>query len=106
LRAATGPLTTLEKVNLALAMTWAAGFVDLVGYVSLYGLYTSQMTGNAVAMARHVSQLEWAGVVRRGWPIVTFVFGLMLGALISLDSGPPSLANTLSASVFRTTAPW
>jgi uncharacterized membrane protein YoaK (UPF0700 family) len=29
------PLTTLEKVNLALAMTWAAGFVDAVGYLTL-----------------------------------------------------------------------
>ncbi len=77
-----GPLTNLEKVNLAYAMTWAAGFIDLVGYVSLYGLYTSHMTGNTVAMARHVSELDWVGVVRRGWPIVTFVFGLMLGAFI------------------------
>jgi len=63
-------------------MTWAAGFVDLVGYVSLYGLYTSHMTGNTVAMARHISELQWSGVVRRGWPILAFVFGLMLGALI------------------------
>ena len=77
-----GPLTTLEKVNIGLAMTWAAGFVDLVGYVSLYGLYTSHMTGNTVAMARHISELQWSGVVRRGWPILMFVFGLMLGALI------------------------
>jgi len=79
---AVGPLTTFEKVNLAFAMTWAAGFVDLVGYVSLYGLYTSHMTGNTVSMARHVSELDWFGVVRRGWPIVAFVFGLMLGAVI------------------------
>jgi len=82
LRHEPGPLTNLEKVNLAYAMTWAAGFIDLVGYVSLYGLYTSHMTGNTVAMARHVSELDWVGVVRRGWPIVTFVFGLMLGAFI------------------------
>jgi uncharacterized membrane protein YoaK (UPF0700 family) len=82
LRHPVGPLTTIEKVNLALAMTWAAGFVDLVGYVSLYGLYTSHMTGNTVSMARHISELDWTGVVRRGWPIVTFVFGLMLGAFI------------------------
>jgi len=82
LRDAVGPLTTIEKVNLALAMTWAAGFVDLVGYVSLYGLYTSHMTGNTVSMARHISELDWPGVVRRGWPIVTFIFGLMLGAFI------------------------
>jgi len=77
-----GPLTTFEKVNLALAMTWAAGFVDLVGYISLYGLYTSNMTGNTVSMGRHISELQWSGVVRRGWPILTFVFGLMLGAFI------------------------
>ncbi len=82
MRSPVGPLTTLEKVNLALAMTWAAGFVDLVGYVSLYGLYTSHMTGNTVSMARHIAELDWAGVVRRGWPIVAFVFGLMLGAFI------------------------
>jgi uncharacterized membrane protein YoaK (UPF0700 family) len=72
----------VEKVNLALAMTWAAGFVDLVGYFSLYGTYTANMTGNTVAMARHLSELEWAGVVRRGWPILTFVSGLILGAFI------------------------
>jgi uncharacterized membrane protein YoaK (UPF0700 family) len=72
----------VEKVNLAFAMTWAAGFVDLVGYFSLYGIYTANMTGNTVAMARHLSLLDWAGVVRRGWPILTFVFGLILGAFI------------------------
>ena len=82
MRKPAGPLTTLEKVNISLAMTWAAGFVDLVGYVSLYGLYTSHMTGNTVAMARHISELQWSGVVRRGWPILMFVFGLMLGAVI------------------------
>jgi uncharacterized membrane protein YoaK (UPF0700 family) len=82
LRNAVGPLTTLEKVILAFAMTWAAGFVDLVGYVSLYGVFTSHMTGNTVSLARHMSELDWPGVVRLGWPILTFVFGLMLGAFI------------------------
>ena len=77
-----GPLTTLEKFNLALVLTWAAGFIDLVGYISLYGLYTSHMTGNTVAMAHHISELQWSGVVRRGWPILTFIFGLILGAFI------------------------
>lgn len=82
MRSAAGPLTNLEKVNLAFAMTWAAGFVDLVGFVSLYGLYTSHMTGNTVRMAREISLLDWPGVVRHGWPIATFIFGLMLGAFI------------------------
>ncbi len=63
-------------------MTWTAGFIDLVGYISLYGLYTSHMSGNTVAMARHISQFDWLGFVRHGWPIATFVFGLILGAFI------------------------
>lgn len=76
------PLTTSEKVILALLMTWAGGFVDIVGYLALYGLYTAHMTGETVAMARHLSRVQWYGVVRRGWPILTFVFGLLLGAFI------------------------
>jgi uncharacterized membrane protein YoaK (UPF0700 family) len=77
-----GPLTTLERVYIASAMTWAAGFIDLVGFVSLYGIYTAHMSGNTVAMARHFAKLHWFGVVRDGWPIVTFLFGLVLGAFI------------------------
>ena len=76
------PLTVFEKVTIALLMTWAAGFIDIVGYLSLFGLYVSHMSGNTVAMARHVSQYDWTGFVRHGWPIVTFVFGLILGAII------------------------
>ena len=33
-------------------------------------------------MARHLAEMQWTGVVRRGWPILTFIFGLMLGAFI------------------------
>jgi hypothetical protein len=65
LRNPAGPLTAVERVYLAFAMTWAAGFVDLVGFVSLYGLYTSHMSGNTVAMARHISELDWLCAVRR-----------------------------------------
>jgi uncharacterized membrane protein YoaK (UPF0700 family) len=82
LRSAAGPLTAVERIAIALLMTWAAGFIDLAGYISLYGLFISHMSGNTVAMARHISRLEWIGFVRHGWPIATFVFGLLLGAFI------------------------
>src|SRR5271157_4481381 len=82
LRSAAGPPAPLENVAAALLMTWTAGFVDIVGFVSLYGLYVSHMSGNTVAMARHISRIQWIGIVRHGWPIATFIFGLMLGAFI------------------------
>ncbi len=81
-RSAPTPLTTSEKIAIALLMTWTAGFVDLIGFISLYGLYVSHMSGNTVAMARHISRHEWIGFVRRGWPIITFIFGLILGSFI------------------------
>ena len=61
-----GPLTSLERVTIALLMTWTAGFVDIVGYVSLYGLYVSHMSGNTVAMAHHIAQIDWIGI-RAAW---------------------------------------
>ncbi|MGH7931837.1 MAG: YoaK family protein [Candidatus Binataceae bacterium] len=76
-------LTVLQKVWIALILTWAAGFVDLVGYISLYGIYVAHMTGNTVSLARHVSREEWSGCARRGWPIATFIFGLVLGAVVA-----------------------
>src|SRR5208283_2673824 len=76
------PAGSFEKVAIAILMTWTAGFIDLVGFISLYGLYVSHMSGNTVAMARHISQLDWVGFVRHAWPIATFIFGLILGAFI------------------------
>ncbi len=82
IRSAIGSSGSFEKVAIAILMTWTAGFIDLVGFVSLYGLYVSHMSGNTVAMARHISQLDWIGFVRHAWPIATFIFGLILGAFI------------------------
>ena len=82
MRSANATLTTQEAVTIALLMTWSAGFIDIVGYLSLFGLYTAHMSGNTIAMARHIVQHKWWGFARGGWPIATFVFGLVLGSFI------------------------
>jgi uncharacterized membrane protein YoaK (UPF0700 family) len=82
LRPAT-PLDLIQKVWIALFLTWAAGFVDLVGYITLYRIYVAHMSGNTVSLARHLSRMEWTGCARRGWPILCFVFGLLLGAVVA-----------------------
>ncbi|HLI82156.1 MAG TPA: YoaK family protein [Candidatus Binataceae bacterium] len=76
------PLAQSEKVTIAILMTWAAGFIDVVGYLSLFGLYTANMSGNTVAMARHIALQQWWGFARGGWPVATFVFGLILGSFL------------------------
>ncbi len=59
-----------------------AGFVDVFGYVFIYGIYVAHMSGNTVATARHLVDLQFYGLLRHSWPIVTFVIGLMIGAFI------------------------
>jgi uncharacterized membrane protein YoaK (UPF0700 family) len=74
------PLSGLQKASIAAMMTWAAGFIDLIGYLTLYAIYTAHMSGDTVAMGRHLADLQWYGFARRGWTIATFVFGLLVGA--------------------------
>jgi uncharacterized membrane protein YoaK (UPF0700 family) len=76
------PFGVLQKASVAILLTWVAGFVDIIGYFYLYGVYTAHMSGNTVAMARHLSQSQLIGVARNGWPIATFVIGLIIGAIV------------------------
>jgi uncharacterized membrane protein YoaK (UPF0700 family) len=77
-----GPFGALQKTPVALILTTVAGFIDVFGYVFIYGVYVAHMTGNTVATARHLVDLQFYGLLRHSWPIVTFVIGLLIGAFI------------------------
>ena len=40
----------------ALALTWIAGFVDMVGYLVLYRVFVANMTGNTIALGQIIAQ--------------------------------------------------
>ena len=63
---------------LALSLTWVAGFVDAVGYLTLYRVFTANMSGNSVAMGLHAAGGQWRRAAHRGFPILMFVAGLVL----------------------------
>jgi uncharacterized membrane protein YoaK (UPF0700 family) len=67
---------------LALALTWAAGGIDAIGYLTLLYIYTANMSGNSVALGIHTAQGVWVGVARRAYPVGTFFCGLVLGGAI------------------------
>ncbi|MGH9406271.1 MAG: YoaK family protein [Terriglobia bacterium] len=77
------PVPAKVKGWLAIALTWNAGFVDAVGYLVLLNIYTAHMSGNSVALGISLSQLNWARVAEKGWPIVGFIGGLILCSLIN-----------------------
>lgn len=67
---------------MALAVTWAAGFVDTLGFLTLSHILAANMSGNTVRVGIHSAHLQWAEVFRRGWPVLMFIAGLILSAAV------------------------
>jgi uncharacterized membrane protein YoaK (UPF0700 family) len=67
---------------LAAFLTWMAGFVDAVGYLSLGQIYTANMSGNSVAIGIHAFSGEWTEAFRRLLPVVAYFAGLLFCRLL------------------------
>lgn len=74
------PLSARIKTLLALALAWAAAFVDVMGWLVIYHVYTSHMTGNTAALGIALADHNWTQALHHAWPILPFVLGLLLGA--------------------------
>lgn len=68
---------------LALALAGVAGSVDGIGYLLLYHVFTSHMSGNTVAMTMHVAGGNWPEAWRRFQPIVAFFCGIVAGLALT-----------------------
>jgi uncharacterized membrane protein YoaK (UPF0700 family) len=85
-------------VWVALALTWIAGFVDVVGYIVLYRVFVANMTGNTIALGRGLVEGDWGLFLRRGFAIPMFVLGLIVSRLsLSLagEKSAPRAAGVL-----------
>jgi uncharacterized membrane protein YoaK (UPF0700 family) len=73
------PTTQLQIIWLGGALTWTAGFVDAVGYLTLREIYVANMSGDTVALAIHLSKHDLAQAWVHACPILAFVPGLVAG---------------------------
>lgn len=64
-------------IVIAVLLTWTAGFVDAVGFISLGHIYTANMSGNSVAVGIQWADQNWPEMFRRVWPVITYVIGLL-----------------------------
>lgn len=71
---------------LAAQLTAVAGFVDAVGYVVLAHVFVANMSGNSIAVGLNAVDSRWRMVVHRGYPILLFMAGLLIGG--ALAEGP------------------
>jgi uncharacterized membrane protein YoaK (UPF0700 family) len=90
-----------DKMPLLVAafLTWIAGFVDAVGYISLGRIYTANMSGNSVAIGIQISGQNWFDMFRRIWPVITYVVGLLLCRIL-LEFGARERIRSLASVVF------
>lgn len=84
-----------ERVGLALVLAGVGGFVDAVGYVVLFHLFTAHMSGNTAALGVAVGQSDWRSAFHHAFPIPVFVSGVAVGAAVA-----ESLARRRVRAVF------
>jgi uncharacterized membrane protein YoaK (UPF0700 family) len=73
---------TSTKSAVALLLTFAAGYVDVVGYLALYQVFTANMTGNTVHFAINLLHSRWQDAMLAGSMILIFVAGSIIGRAI------------------------
>ena len=64
------------KVAVALSLTVVGGFVDAVGYIALFEVFTSNMSGNSVHVGMYLGQRNWMELLRPLCAIMSYVVGM------------------------------
>jgi len=71
-------LSTADKVVTALLLTSVGGFVDAVGYISLFQIFTANMSGNSIHVGIDLGGFDVAGLSRPACAIVSYVSAIIL----------------------------
>jgi len=69
------------KVATALSLTVVGGFVDAVGYIALFEVFTANMSGNSVHVGIYLGQRNWLQLLRPFCAIVSYIVGMTLARI-------------------------
>ena len=67
------------KAVVALILAFAAGCVDIIGYISFGKVFTAHLTGNTVRLGQSLIDARWQGATKAAAIIGVFVIGSILG---------------------------
>ena len=76
------PIPSYHKATTAVVLTAIAGYVDVVGYLSLSHILNANMSGNTVAIAYRTIEQRGDLALHRGWAVLMFIVGLFVAAFI------------------------
>lgn len=74
--------TARVRSRLAFTLGTVAGFVDGVGFLALFGLFITHMSGNSTHLGVGIGTGVWSDAIAYGYPIVVFVLAVAVGALL------------------------
>ncbi|MGH8982178.1 MAG: YoaK family protein [Acidimicrobiales bacterium] len=79
---APGTASQRSSERLAWVLAAKAGFVDAVGYIALYHLFTAHQSGNSDALGVALGGGTWHAAWPRATSLVAFVVGIAVGTLL------------------------
>ncbi len=91
------------KSGIALLLTFAAGMVDIVAYISVYHVFVAHMTGTTVHLGNKLVTEQWSGTITSVVVLVSFVGGSVLGRSI-IELGSRSHRRTVASITLMTEA--
>ena len=90
-----------EKVAIVLGLTGIGGFVDAVGYIALFQIFTANMSGNSVHVGMYLGQGDLSDLMRPASAVGAFIAGMVLTRIaieVATRTGTRRIASfTLSA---------
>lgn len=84
------------KIAVALSLTIVGGFVDAVGYIALFQIFTANMSGNSVHVGMYLGQRQWMELLRPLCAIISYVVGMALTRIAVEIAGRSGLRRIAS----------
>jgi uncharacterized membrane protein YoaK (UPF0700 family) len=66
------------RLGMALSLTAIGGFVDAVGWIALFQIFTANMSGNSIHIGMYLGQTDWPNLFRPLCAAVSYVVGMAL----------------------------
>lgn len=84
------------KIAVALLLTIVGGFVDAVGYIALFQIFTANMSGNSVHVGMYLGRQQWMELLRPLCAIVFYVTGMAMTRIAVEIAGRAGLRRIAS----------
>lgn len=96
---APNPRHTRTKSLIALALSFTAGFVDIVGALTVYDLFTAHVTGTTVRLGERIVQRDW-GAVLAAIIIVGSFFAASLAGRVLIEAAQRARFKRIASITF------